>query len=247
MRIEKDMSKDTQSKAYENVLHFIKQKILNGELQRGDKLPPERELAETLGVGRNSVREALRILEIMGVITSEQGAGNYISCNFRKNMIESMTMMFLLDELNYQQISELREAIELKAADLAAERITDAQIAELEQILRELETCSDELRCAAMDKRLHYIIAEASQNVLIFQILNVLSDVIDIFICNMRGKIITGGGNREPLQQVHERLVDGLGRRNKKQVHAAMKEHFRLINETIAEAEKENIIRKNIL
>lgn len=239
------MSMDTQSKAYENVLYYIKRKIINGELQRGEKLPPERELAETLGVGRNSVREALRTLEIMGVVTSAHGAGNYISCNFRKNMIESMTMMFLLDEISYQQLSELREAIEIKAAGLAADRITDEQIEELETILHELKSSSDEVYCAAMDKKLHYIIAQASQNVLIFQILDVLSDVIDIFICDMRGKIITSRGNRQPLQQVHERIVKGLSRRNKKQVQEAMKEHFRLINETITKAEKEHVFRRN--
>lgn len=238
------MNTDIRSKAYEIVLQYIKQRIITGELQRGEKLPPERELADTLGVGRNSVREALRILEIMGVITSEHGAGNYISCNFRKNLVESMTMMFLLEELDYQQVSELREAVEIKAVELAVDRITEEQLEELRLVLHELQTSSDESYRAAMDKKLHYIIAHASQNVMISQILDALSDVIDIFICNMRGKIITSLGNRQPLQQVHDSIVEGLSRRDKQMVYNAMREHFTLINENIAKAEREQIFKR---
>lgn len=238
------MNTDIRSKAYEIVLQYIKQKIITGELQRGEKLPPERELADTLGVGRNSVREALRILEIMGVITSEHGAGNYISCNFRKNLVESMTMMFLLEELDYQQVSQLREAVELKAVELAVDRITEEQLEELRFVQHELQTSSDEAYRAAMDKKLHYIIAHASQNVMISQILDALSDVIDIFICNMRGKIITNLGNRQPLQQVHDSIVEGLSRRDKKMVHNAMREHFILINANIEKAEREQIFKR---
>ena len=64
-----------QGKAYERVISYIKGEILKGDLKQGEKLPPERELAEQLGVGRNSVREALRTLSLMGFISSTQGAG----------------------------------------------------------------------------------------------------------------------------------------------------------------------------
>ncbi|HCB90993.1 MAG TPA: FadR family transcriptional regulator, partial [Ruminococcaceae bacterium] len=60
-------------RTYESVIQFIKREILCGRLQPGQKLPPERNLAESLMVGRNSVREALRTLEILGVIESAQG------------------------------------------------------------------------------------------------------------------------------------------------------------------------------
>ena len=68
-----------QGKAYEKVIDYIQGEILKGDLKRGEKLPPERELAELLGVGRNSVREAMRTLSLMGFISSTQGAGNFVS------------------------------------------------------------------------------------------------------------------------------------------------------------------------
>ena len=85
-----------QGRAYERVISYIKDGILKGELKQGEKLPPERELAEQLGVGRNSVREALRMLGLMGFISSTQGAGNFVSCNVEKNLSESTQMMLLL-------------------------------------------------------------------------------------------------------------------------------------------------------
>lgn len=238
------MDAGAQAKVYENVLGYIKQQILNGELQKGDKLPPERELAEELKVGRNSVREALRVLDIMGVITSTQGAGNYLSCNYKKNLVESMTMMFLLEQIDYQQLSELREAIEIKAAALAADKISMEQVEELQNIVSELGSSSDEAYCAELDKRLHYIIGMAAHNVLIFEILEALSNVIDIFICNLRGKILLNPSSRERLQQIHEDIVAGLRSRDKTQIVAAFEEHFRLINENIAEAEREHMFQQ---
>ena len=85
-----------QGKAYEKVIDYIQGEMLKGELKRGEKRPPERELAELLGVGRNSVREAMRTLSLMGFISSTQGAGNFVSCNLEKNLAESTRMMMML-------------------------------------------------------------------------------------------------------------------------------------------------------
>ena len=74
-------------KAYEIVIDSIKEQIMNQELVLGQGLPPEREISEKIGVSRNSVREALKILTVMGVVSSRQGAGNYISGNFKGYMV----------------------------------------------------------------------------------------------------------------------------------------------------------------
>lgn len=227
------MSTLKTSKAFEKVISYVKDKILHGELKQGEKLPPERELAEALGVGRNSVREALRTLDIMGVISSTQGAGNYVSCNFEKNLVESMTMMFLLEKINYQQVSELRQGVETQSALLAIDRISPEQLDELEKIINELRVSTDEAKNVVLDKRLHYTIALASQNQLIVQILQALSDVIDIFIGNMRGKILVNIKNKNHLQRAHEDIVNGLRYRDKKVVRHAIEEHYRLVNESI--------------
>ena len=95
-------------KAYEIVIDSIKEQIMNQELVLGQGLPPEREISEKLGVSRNSVREALKILTVMGVVSSRQGAGNYISGNFKGYMVDALSMMFMLDKLDYDQINQIR-------------------------------------------------------------------------------------------------------------------------------------------
>ena len=84
---------EKQEKAYKGVIEYFKNRIMAGELRPGEKLPPEREIAQMLEVSRNSVREALRIMDMTGVISSQQGSGNYITCEFQKSIAETMGMM----------------------------------------------------------------------------------------------------------------------------------------------------------
>lgn len=75
---------ERQQKAYKGVIDYFKKKILDGELRPGEKLPPERDIAERLNVSRNSVREAIRIMDMTGVISSQQGSGIILPVNSRK-------------------------------------------------------------------------------------------------------------------------------------------------------------------
>ena len=90
------------------VIDYIKDEIRLGHLGLGDALPPERALAEQLDVSRNSVREAIRVMEIMGTVVSTQGAGHFISNHFEASLVETLSFMFYLKELSFQEISQLR-------------------------------------------------------------------------------------------------------------------------------------------
>ena len=114
---------EKQEKAYKGVIEYFKNRIMAGELRPGEKLPPEREIAQMLEVSRNSVREALRIMDMTGVISSQQGSGNYITCEFQKSIAETMGMMFAMSQINYQQISQIRYALEQQAFALAIEQM----------------------------------------------------------------------------------------------------------------------------
>lgn len=78
--------KELYQKSYTRVIEYIKEQITSGSLAVGSKLPSERDLSAILGISRSSVREAIRTLDIMGVITSRQGAGNYLTGNFEHNL-----------------------------------------------------------------------------------------------------------------------------------------------------------------
>ena len=220
-------------KTYEKVIEYIKAEILHGDLRQGQKLPPERELAEQLGVSRNSVREALRTLDVIGIITSTQGAGNCVSCNFEKSLVEAMSMMFLMQKTDYVQLSELRRGLEEQAIMLAADRITAEQIHQLEELVKKLSLNENETANVILDKKLHYTIAQASGNELIISILQALSDVMDLFISDLRKKILYKDRDGNRLQGIHERMVECLKNRDKQGAYEAMSSHFRIIDENI--------------
>ena len=75
----------SSKKVYEQVIEQIQESIFNGELKKGDKLPSERELSEQMRVSRTSIREALRVLETLGVVESKQGEGNFVCSNIKNS------------------------------------------------------------------------------------------------------------------------------------------------------------------
>ena len=231
------MKSSETGKAYEKVIDYIKKRILEGSLKQGEKLPPERDLAEILDVSRNSVREAIRSLEVIGIITSTQGAGNSISCNFEKSLFEAMSMMFLMKKIDYSQLGELRAGLEQQAISLAANRITDEQILKLENIIEKFSVSKDETENVILDKKLHYTIAEASGNQLILEILQVLSNVMDIFISDLRKQILRSDKGKNYLQNAHEQMVICLKNKDRQGACEAMAEHFDLINQNMIENE----------
>ncbi len=229
---EKINAQDSQ-RTYVRVIDYIKQEIRVGRLVIGSRLPPERALAEHLNVSRNSVREALRILEIMGIITSTQGAGHFIAGNFESSLVETMSIMFLLNQLSFQQISQLRYALEKQAYILATQNISDSELQELQSIISRLDMGVSEEENVLLDKRLHYTIARASDNILIVEILNALSDVMDRFIADLRMDIMSEENRREKLFAAHRRMVECMVNKDIAGGYAAVDEHFSLVNERL--------------
>ena len=229
---EKNINQDSQ-RAYVRVIDYIKQEIRIGNLAIGSRLPPERTLAEHLNVGRNSVREALRILEIMGIITSTQGAGHFIAGNFESSLVETMSIMFLLNQLSFQQVSQLRYALEKQAYALAAQNISESELQELQSIISRLDMGVSEEENVLLDKRLHYTIARASDNILIVEILNALSDVMDRFIADLRMDIMSEENRREKLFAAHRRMVECMVSKDLSGGYEAVDEHFALVNERL--------------
>lgn len=181
------------TKVYEQVIEQIQGMIANGDLKKGDKLPSERQLAEQLGVSRTSVREALRALQIIGLIEVRQGDGNFITESFDHCLFEPLSALFMLQESRPQEIVDLRRVIEVETATLAAQRITDEEIKELGELINQLKLLSeaqDEKNSVKVDKEFHYRIARASKNYLLLNILNVISALMDNFIEDARGMIL---------------------------------------------------------
>ena len=224
---------EPEKRAYVKVIDYIKQEIRVGNLRIGARLPPERTLAERLNVSRNSVREALRILEIMGATTSTQGAGHFIAANFESTLVETMSIMFLLKELSFQQVSQLRYAIERHALALAVDNASEQDLENLQGIISLLDQGGTEAQNVALDKQLHYTIARASGNVLFVEVLNALSDVMDRFIADLRMDIMSDEARRHALNNAHRAMVESILTKDVPLGAGAIDEHFRLVDQRL--------------
>jgi GntR family transcriptional repressor for pyruvate dehydrogenase complex len=146
------------------ILRF-QQLLSEGMLFPGSKLPSERELAASFGVARSSLRPALKVLEIMGVITQKVGDGSYLNKDASSVLAVPMEFLFLLDDTSIQELTEMRLMIEPAMAAMAAERANAMDIVLLKQSIADFEGSGhDRVRLVASDLLFHRAIFDASRN-----------------------------------------------------------------------------------
>lgn len=146
------------------ILRF-QQLLSEGLLTPGARLPPERELAASFGVARSSLRPALKVLEIMGVITQKVGDGSYLNRDASSVLSVPMEFLFLLDDTSLQELAEMRLMMEPALAAKAAEHANAHHIAQLRQSIVDLEHSKrDRVRLVTSDLLFHRAIFQASGN-----------------------------------------------------------------------------------
>ena len=162
----------------EQVASRILDLVRSGTLKPGDQLPPERDLAVSLQVSRPSVREAIRGLTILGVVTTRQGGGAYISALGAEELLGPLEFFISLEEVNVRQLYDARVLIESDVARRAAEEITDEQLARLKQILTaQALRLDDPISFRLSDTEFHEVIWRSAANPFLYRIgksLNVL-------------------------------------------------------------------------
>ena len=124
-----------------------------------------------MNVSRTSIREAIRVLETMGVIESKQGEGNFICINIEKSLIEPLSMIFKLNDGTWQNVLEFRELLELQTVKIAAIRATDKECMELKNIIDEMKEETNitynSKAIVLLDQKFHNKLATISRNYLI--------------------------------------------------------------------------------
>lgn len=220
-------------KVYQHVIEQIQNMVMSGELKKGDKLPSERVLSDELGVSRTSIREALRALEVMGLLESRQGKGNYINGEIDSSFFEPLSIMFMLNEGNPENILELRMVIEVESASIAANKIEDEDVQILEDLIDELKTAESEIMRAKIDKKIHYKIANITNNYLIVTMLNAVSSLIETFIKDSRAMILKQADKKELLIKQHENICNAIINKDSLKARNAMREHLETINATM--------------
>lgn len=161
-----------QNKVFQDALIQINEIILEDNLVSGDRLPSERELSERLKIGRSSVREALRALELLGLITTRRGEGTFIAESTSHRLVEILASFILRHEQSKRDLLEMRAMIEGEAAKLAALRRTEANVQELHQCLIRMKDFVDrDLPVPYVEQlEFHQLIVTFSNNSLLFRV-----------------------------------------------------------------------------
>ena len=223
----------TNEKIYQQVISQIQNMILEGKLKTGDKLMSERELSQRMGVSRTSIREALRVLETMGIIESRQGEGNFICNKIESSLIQPLSMMFTLNNGSYEDIIELRRIVELEAVKLAAIRGTEEEFEDLKMITQRLIGNDKICNKAEIDKEIHYKITCMSKNFLIKSLYNISLNLLEDFIVNSRQKIVEYYHEEETVNIQHKKICEAITSRDAENAYKYMKEHLDLVKFTM--------------
>lgn len=200
--------------------------MLKGELKPGQKLPSERDLAASLGVGRPAVREALSALQMMQAVVIKRGDGIRVGSSGREILTRPLEIFAALEGVNVDALFEAREILEPGIAGLAAERMSEEKIASLRGILGELRNATnDSTRFLKLDEELHSVIIESCENSLLSSVMRSLGGLTHAF----RQIVSVFPTFNDQVILEHEAIVAAIGARDAARSAQAMQAHIQSV------------------
>lgn len=218
-----------RNKVYEEVARQIERLILK-KLQPGDKLPSERELAETLGVSRGSIRDAIRSLELLGLVEPRQGAGTIVREVTADALVNPLANMLVRQREQVVELLDFRKMLEPPLAGRAATHASSEEISELEEILERQEAKLNKGNLAIdEDSDFHYTVALASGNTVVLKLLDVLMDMLR----DTRERSLQLAGRPQKSLAGHKRILSAIKRQDAVAATAAMRRHIEDVEEIV--------------
>ena len=201
----------------QRVIDRLTKAMISKELRPGDKIPTETELAENFGVGRNSVREAIKILVSYGVLEIRRPEGTFVTNGFSNTMIDPLMYGIILHEPgSLESLKELREWVDSGILRLAIKKADQDDIALLERKFQVMQTAlagDDILNMFNADTDFHYALDKAAHN----ELFSKISDLIRMLTSEIRMKTIKSMakfGKLNELEKAHKKLLDAVKDRN---------------------------------
>jgi len=218
-----------KNKVYEEVAQQIERLILK-KLRPGDKLPSERELAEMLKVSRSSIRDAIRGLELRGLVEPRQGAGTIV----REIAAEPLANPFASAlKRRKEMVSELLDFRKMLEPPLAARAATHAsadEISEMEEILQRQDAKQTQGEPAvAEDAEFHYSVALASGNSVVLKVLDIIMDLLR----DTRERSLQVEGRPQKSLAGHRRILAAIKRHHAEGAKSAMRRHIEDVEEIV--------------
>jgi GntR family transcriptional regulator, transcriptional repressor for pyruvate dehydrogenase complex len=228
-KLELEAIRRNKTKVYEDVAKLLGRRILE-HLKPGDLLPPERELGRMLGVSRSSVRDAIRSLEVMGLVEPRQGVGTIVREPSTELLVNPLAGVLLQRRKTVEELLDVRKMLEPQLAYRAALYAGPEHIARLEEILprQEAKAARHELTVEE-DSEFHYGIALAAGNNVLLKVVDILMDLLK----ETRERSLQVDGRQEKSLAGHRRILAALQQGNAAAAEAAMRQHLSEIEEIV--------------
>ena len=211
------------------VMDLVMDYLLQGKLKPGDRLPTELEFAKSLGVGRNSIREAIKMLSSLGVIEIMRGEGTFVAREISAVSMNPLIMQLVFSKQTPQNLIELRMLLDSAIADLAVRKLQPGDIEKLEFVNRMLsreqeKPVPDEATLSRIDLEFHKTLAAITRNELVIKL---GESIYTLFFASMQESLHDApGGAFENHQLIINAMATGDSDKVRKAVHDSL-QHWR--------------------
>jgi GntR family transcriptional repressor for pyruvate dehydrogenase complex len=206
----------------------------SGSIAPGTRLPPERQLAARLGVGRSAVREALAALEILGIVDVRPGSGTYLRGTVSELLPQSLSWGVLIGQRSTAELLELRSGLEIYVARLAADRLTDDQLASLARHLERMRTSVDDLKkFVKADLAFHHELASSADNSVLLDLLQIVRSLLRIWV----DRAVQDEANARIALEEHDAVFRALSAHDGDAAASAMATHMATASARLAAAQ----------
>ncbi len=231
MRTEESSKKNGSESVVQRIIDQLVDAVISGKIKPGEKIPTETEMAEEFGVGRNSVREAIKILVHLGVLEIRRAEGTFVLDGFSESMIDPMIYGIILQkEDSSEDLMELREMMEVGVMQLAMKKLDQYDIYNLEekldQMKKEISKGPENVgRVFEADNEFHSAISDMGQNPLVEKI----NRIVSLLTRSMRFKTVDtmlSTGRGQELFDAHQELYDMLVSRKTENMNQAVRKTY---------------------
>lgn len=216
-------------KKFEIVLEQIKNLLITNKLKIGQKLPNEIELSESMGISRSSLREAFKVLSVLGIIEGKTGEGTIIKQASPENLRSIMSLVAVSRGLDTKELFEIRTILEVEAASLATKRRGDDDLDEVKEILLEMDKHyinKDAEASSYFDFLFHQSIVKLSKNRMLVMLMEVIADLQGEHIHSTRSKLATSTEVLKRFHEQHWEIYYAIERSDTEEARQLMFKHF---------------------
>lgn len=229
MEIQTEFTRISRASLSDHIVEQMSDLISRGALKTGERIPSEKQLCQQFGVGRTSVREALRSLSAMGILETRMGDGTFVAKDGGRALERSFQWGLLMNPKTVEDLIEARLMLESQTAFLAATRATPQDLDHAQEAIRKMEaSLTDPQQYLEHDLQFHMIIARATQNSVLQNLLNTTRGYLQAWIAETLSRVSGDTSAKRARLSIiqHKRVVRALGKKDSHGARQAMTEHI---------------------